>query len=224
MPMPRGADDLERGSQGCASTLNSLILETGSYPTSLRNVGRALVEEDRGADNLERGSRMRCSNLATSAAREEKPLKGANPMSAIVLKDAREAPEGKRRREVVKTWGRIEVRLRQGRTLSSIWIPRRIWNEGWMAEQLGDRRKSILNSRPRGFPVMQALKGRKANLTRVSLANSFRQSEVWRNWKRPIRRMRSHSEAGSKSKEGRSAPCVSYTGSAWNTSKPRLYD
>jgi hypothetical protein len=48
----------------------------------------------KGADDFERGSRARLRVLATSATREEKPLKGANPTSATKLKDAWESSEG----------------------------------------------------------------------------------------------------------------------------------
>lgn len=89
-----------------------------------------------------------------SATREEKPLKGANPTSAIELKYARDVPERIRRREVGKTCGRSEVRVRQGRTISFGFFTE---IEGVMAIVLRYRCKLILGTKPRSFPVLEAL-------------------------------------------------------------------
>lgn len=48
----------------------------------------------KGADNPEKERRKRLVVLSTSATREEKPLKGANPTSATKLKEAWESSEG----------------------------------------------------------------------------------------------------------------------------------
>jgi len=74
-------------------------------------------------------------------------------MSANELKHARDVSERTRRREVEKTCGRIEVRVRQGRTISFGFFAE---IEGVMASSM-DWRKSILAMRPRSFPMLEAL-------------------------------------------------------------------